>query len=69
MKENDVKKEVTDKYSLRGRVYNRLREDILSGVLKENEELPDHILREGTRIYVQGRGIQFIPLLSFLPCI
>ncbi len=34
-----MKKEVTDKYSLRGRVYNRLREDILSGKLKENEEL------------------------------
>ncbi|MCR5595961.1 MAG: GntR family transcriptional regulator [Lachnospiraceae bacterium] len=39
MSDNDVKKEVTDKYSLRGRVYNRLREDILSGKLKENEEL------------------------------
>ena len=35
----DLKKEVTDKYSLRGRVFHRLREDILSGKYKENEEL------------------------------
>ena len=27
----DVKQEVTDKYSLRGRVFHKLREDILSG--------------------------------------
>lgn len=46
MKENDVKKEVTDKYSLRGRVYNRLREDILSGKLRENEELREIAIGE-----------------------
>lgn len=46
MKENDVKKEVTDKYSLRGRVYNRLREDILNGTLKENEELKEIAIGE-----------------------
>lgn len=46
MNENDVKKEVTDKYSLRGRVYNRLREDILSGKLKENEELREIAIGE-----------------------
>ena len=46
MKDNDVKKEVTDKYSLRGRVYNRLREDILSGRLKENEELKEIAIGE-----------------------
>ena len=33
----DVKKEVTDKYSLRGRVFSKLREDILSGKYEENE--------------------------------
>ena len=27
----NVKQEVTDKYSLRGRVFHKLREDILSG--------------------------------------
>lgn len=31
--------EVTDKYSLRGRVYQRIREDIISGRYKKNEEL------------------------------
>lgn len=46
MNENDVKKEVTDKFSLRGRVYNRLREDILSGKLKENEELREIAIGE-----------------------
>jgi len=37
----DLHKETTDKYSLRGRVYKKLREDILSGVYKENEELKE----------------------------
>ena len=35
----DVKQEVTDKYSLRGRVFHRLRDDILSGRYDEYEEL------------------------------
>lgn len=37
----DVKAEVTDKYSLRGRVFHKLREDILSGKYQENEELKE----------------------------
>lgn len=36
---NEVQREVTDKYSLRGRVFNRLREDILSGKYERDEEL------------------------------
>ena len=39
MEEKEVQSEVTDKYSLRGRVFNRLREDILSGKYQTNEEL------------------------------
>ena len=35
----DVKQEVTDKYSLRGRVFTKIRDDILSGKYKEGEEL------------------------------
>ncbi len=35
-----------DKYSLRGRVFNRIREDILSGKLKPNEELREVALGE-----------------------
>jgi DNA-binding GntR family transcriptional regulator len=39
--EKDVHKEVTDKYSLRGRVFNKIREDILSGKYCQNEELKE----------------------------
>jgi DNA-binding GntR family transcriptional regulator len=39
--DNDVHKEVTDKYSLRGRVFNKIREDILSGKYSHNEELKE----------------------------
>ncbi|MBR5800204.1 MAG: GntR family transcriptional regulator [Lachnospiraceae bacterium] len=42
----DVKQEVTDKYSLRGRVFNRLREDILSGKYEEHEELKEVAIGE-----------------------
>lgn len=42
----DVRNEVTDKYSLRGRVFNRLREDILSGKYKEHEELKEVAIGE-----------------------
>lgn len=37
----DVQKDVVDKYSLRGRVFNKIREDILSGKYVENEELKE----------------------------
>ncbi len=43
---SDVKKEVTDKYSLRGRVFSRLREDILNGKYEENEELREVAIGE-----------------------
>ena len=41
MSNYDVKQEVTDKFSLRGRVFHKIREDILSGKYKENEELKE----------------------------
>lgn len=37
----DMGKEVTDKYSLRGRVFHKIREDILSGEYHQNEELKE----------------------------
>lgn len=46
MQEYDVKHEVTDKYSLRGRVFQRLRNDILSGKYQENEELKEVAIGE-----------------------
>ncbi|MBP5198656.1 MAG: GntR family transcriptional regulator [Lachnospiraceae bacterium] len=45
-KNYDVKQEVTDKYSLRGRVFSRLREDILSGKYAEHEELKEVTIGE-----------------------
>lgn len=45
MKSNDTK-ETGDKYSLRGRVYDRIREDILNGVYKDQEELKETTLGE-----------------------
>ena len=42
----DVKQEVTDKYSLRGRVFNKLRDDILSGRYADHEELKEVAIGE-----------------------
>ncbi len=42
----DVKQEVTDKFSLRGRVFHHLREDILSGKYKEGDELKEVAIGE-----------------------
>lgn len=46
MSNYDVKQEVTDKYSLRGRVFHKLREDILSGKYEEHEELKEVAISE-----------------------
>ncbi len=41
MKNYDVNNEASDSYSLRGRVFNKLRENILNGVYDEGEELKE----------------------------
>lgn len=46
MDKYDVKSEVTDKFSLRGRVYHKIRDDILSGIYKDNEELKEVAIGE-----------------------
>ncbi len=46
MNHYDVKQEVTDKYSLRGRVFNKLREDILGGKYEDHEELKEAAIGE-----------------------
>lgn len=46
MSNYDVKQEVTDKYSLRGRVFHKIREDILSGLYQEHEELKEVAISE-----------------------
>ena len=46
MSSYDVKREVSDRYSLRGRVFQKIREDILSGKYKEHEELKEVAIGE-----------------------
>jgi DNA-binding GntR family transcriptional regulator len=46
MTEYDVNQEASDKYSLRGRVFRRLREDILNGKYQENDELKEAAIGE-----------------------
>lgn len=46
MSNYDVKQEVTDKFSLRGRVFHKLRDDILSGKYEEYEELKEVAIGE-----------------------
>lgn len=41
MADHELQNEVTDKYSLRGRVFNRIRENILAGRYKQKEELKE----------------------------
>ncbi len=41
-----IKDEVTDKYSLRGRVYHKIRGDILEGRYKNNDELRELTIGE-----------------------
>lgn len=42
----DIKDSVNDKFSLRGRVFQKIREDILSGKYKEHEELKEVAIGE-----------------------
>lgn len=44
MEEYNLQKEIADRYSLRGRVYNTIRSKILSGDYHENEELKEKSL-------------------------
>lgn len=46
MSEYDVNHEASDKYSLRGRVFRKLREDILNGKYRENDELKEAAIAE-----------------------
>ena len=46
MDNKDLKQEVTDKYSLRGRVFHRIREDILNGKYADHEELKEVAIGE-----------------------
>lgn len=56
MEDYYLHKEVTDKYSLRGRVFNKIREDILAGVYQENEELKENTI--GTELGVSRTPVR-----------
>lgn len=72
MSQRDVKAEVTDRYSLRGRVFHRLREDILSGKYKEHEELKEVAISEEmgvsrTPVREALRQLELEGLVSIIP--
>lgn len=56
MSSYNVQEEVTDKYSLRGRVFNRIRENILSGKYKRGEELKETAI--GTELGVSRTPVR-----------
>ncbi len=56
MEDFDLHKEMADKYSLRGRVFTKLREDILAGVYRENEELKENTI--GTELGVSRTPVR-----------
>ncbi|MDR0948237.1 MAG: GntR family transcriptional regulator [Lachnospiraceae bacterium] len=72
MGEVDLKQEVSDKYSLRGRVFNHLREDILSGKYAEHEELKEVTIGEElgvsrTPVREAFRQLELEGLLQIIP--
>lgn len=72
MKETSINKEELDKYSLRGRVFNKIREDILSGLYSYGEELKEGAI--GTELGVSRtpvrealRQLELEGLVSIVP--
>ena len=67
-----IKDEVSDKYSLRGRVYNRIREDILDGRYNNNDELKEIAIGEElgvsrTPVREAFRQLELEGLISIIP--
>ena len=67
-----IKHDVNDKYSLRGRVFQKLREDILSGKYKEHEELKEVAIGEElgvsrTPVREAFRQLELEGLLQIVP--
>lgn len=72
MSQYDVKEEMTDRYSLRGRVFHRLRDDILSGKYRDHEELKEVAIGEEmgvsrTPVREALRQLELEGLVSIIP--
>lgn len=72
MADYNLKEEVSDKYSLRGRVFSKIREDILSGKYKQNEELREATIGEElgvsrTPVREAFRQLELEGLLKMIP--
>ncbi|MBE5854057.1 MAG: GntR family transcriptional regulator [Lachnospiraceae bacterium] len=72
MKNYDVTAEVSDKFSLRGRVFQKIRSDILNGVYKEREELKEVAIGEElgvsrTPVREAFRQLELEGLLQIIP--
>ena len=66
------KKESTDRYSLRGQVYHKLREDILAGRYQDHEELREMAISEElgvsrTPVREAFRQLELEGLLTVIP--
>lgn len=68
----ETEKEITDKLSLRGRVFHRLREDILDGRYRQHEELKENALAKElgvsrTPVREALRQLELEGLVSIIP--
>jgi len=72
MAEYDLKSQVSDKYSLRGRVFHKIRDDILNGKYKQGEELREATIGEElgvsrTPVREAFRQLELEGLLKMIP--
>ncbi|NLL00992.1 MAG: GntR family transcriptional regulator [Clostridiales bacterium] len=72
LEEFNLQKEIADRYSLRGRVYNTIRDKILSGDYHENEELKENTIAtelgvSRTPVREALRQLELEGLVSIIP--
>ncbi|NLO08655.1 MAG: GntR family transcriptional regulator [Clostridiales bacterium] len=72
MEEYNIQKEIADRYSLRGRVYNTIRDKILSGDYRESEELRENTIAtelgvSRTPVREALRQLELEGLVSIIP--
>lgn len=72
MADYNLKDEVSDKYSLRGRVFHKIRDDILNGKYKQGEELREATIGEElgvsrTPVREAFRQLELEGLLKMIP--